>query len=85
MRVICVKVMCKYEQFVSGAAHNKALEIAKKFIHTDLKLSSEDFDLVCFNKLEGHFISNRAWKLDCWNNAEVVDISNDLSVTNEED
>ena len=74
--VVCVRIKCRADQYTSGLAHNKAIEVAMKFIHTELKTSSEDFDLLCFSKSEGHFIRPEAWKLPNWNQSEVVDISN---------
>ena len=73
--VICVRIKCRVDQYREGLAHNKALEIAMKFIHTELKTSCENFDLLCFSKSEGHFIRPEAWKLSNWKKSNVVDIS----------
>jgi|APGre2960657373_1045057.scaffolds.fasta_scaffold00523_16 hypothetical protein len=83
--VVCVKVRCTFEQFIAGAAHEMAITQGKKFIHKRGK-SSEDFDLLCFDRHEGHFINPAVWKMRHWKKSEVTDISKDkASKTNQED
>ena len=82
--VFCVKIRCTIDQFSKGDLHEKALSIGKKYIHTKMNASSEDFDLVCFDKYEGHFISKKVWKLPMWKQSQVYDISKDEVSKHEE-
>jgi len=74
--VVCVKVRCTFEQFVAGDAHESAIASGKKFIHKRGK-SSEDYDLLCFDRHEGHFVNPAVWKMKHWKVSEIKDISKD--------
>ena len=82
--VVCVKVRCTFEQFIAGDAHEAAITKGKQFIHKRGK-SSEDFDLLCFDRHEGHFVHPGVWKMKHWKKSEVTDISKNEAKTNQED
>ena len=73
--VVCFKIRCTYEQFVKGDCHQAALNETKKFIHKRLEDSSENFDLLCYNKYEGHFFMPQAWTSSNWKQSDILDIS----------
>ena len=84
-KVFCFVIRCTFNQFVKGAPYEEALSKAKLHIHKEFKLSSEDFDFLVFDRSTGHFVSKKVWKMDSWENSEVVDISDRVTETESED
>jgi hypothetical protein len=82
-RVFCYVIKCTYNQFVAGDPYEAAINNSKLFIHKKLKLSSEDFDFLAYDKTTGHFISKKVWKMDDWENSEILDISDKVIETEE--
>jgi hypothetical protein len=82
-RVFCYVIRCTYNQFKTGAPYEEAVKRSKLFIHKELKLSSEDFDFLAYDRTTGHFINKKVWKMDNWEDSEILDISDKVIETEE--